>query len=185
MRNKAFNALSYSYSASDKVMFDANILVSLFSGLEPPGSVQVRNYSQVLKSIRQSGAVIVLDVLVLSEFVNVCARKHFSLALAQGGVWTSFKGYRHSDEFRMVALTIARAAQQIVKLARRLDHPFSAWPIEDLLNDYATGAWDVNDQFIIKLCRHEQALLLTNDTDFTTGGITVLTTHPKLLAACP
>lgn len=185
MRNKAFNALSYSYSASDKVLFDANILVSLFSGLEPPGSVPVRHYSQVLKSIRQSGAVIVLDVLVLSEFVNVCARKYYDLAISQGGAWQSRKSYRQSAEFKMVAQTIARAAQQIVKLARRLDHPFSAWPIEDILSEYATGAWDVNDQFIIRLCRHEQALLLTNDTDFTIGGITVLTTHPKLLAACP
>ncbi len=165
-------------------MFDANILVSLFSGLEPPGSVPVKNYSQVLKSIRESGTEMVLDVLVLSEFVNVCAQKHYHLAIDQGGAWKNRKSYRQSPEFKMVAQAIARAAQQIVKLARRLDHPFSAWPIEDVLNDYATGAWDVNDQLIIKLCRHEQALLLTNDTDFTTGGITVLTTHPKLLAAC-
>ena len=185
MRNKAFNALSYSYSASDKVLFDANVLVSLFSGLEPPGSIPVRNYSQVLKSIRQSGAVIVLDVLVLSEFVNVCAGKYYDLARSQGGVWRSRKSYRQSAEFKMVASTIALAAKQILKLAHRLDHPFSVWPIEEVLNDYATGAWDVNDQFIIKLCHHEQALLLTNDTDFTTGGITVLTTHPRLLAACP
>lgn len=166
-------------------MFDANILVSLFSGLEPPGSVQVRNYSRVLKSIWQSRAVILLDVLVLSEFVNVCARKYYELAIAQGGVWENRKSYRQSAEFTMAAQTIARAAQQIVKIARRLDHPFSTWPIRDILNDYATGAWDVNDQLIIELCRHEQALLLTNDTDFTTGGITVLTTHPRLLAACP
>lgn len=185
MRNKALNALSYSYSASDKVLFDANILVSLFSGLEPPGSVPVRNYSLVLKSIQQSGAEIVLDVLVLSEFVNVCAQKHYALALDHGGVWPNRKSYRRSAEFKVVAQAIARAAKQIVKLARRLDHPFSAWSIENLLNDYATGEWDLNDQLIIELCRHEQALLLTNDTDFTAGGITLLTTHPKLLAACP
>ena len=185
MKNKALDALSYSYSASDRVLFDANILVSLFSGLEPPGSVPVRKYSQVFKRIQQGGSAILLDVLVLSEFVNVCAQKYYRLAIAQGGVWTSPKDFRQSPAFKVLAPTIAGAAKQIEKLARRLDHPFSAWPVPEILDDYATGEHDVNDQFIVELCRHEGALLLTNDTEFTSGGITVLTTHPKLLAACP
>lgn len=185
MRNRALDALSYPYSASDRVLFDANILVSLFSGLEPPGSVPVRKYSQVFKRIQQGGAAILLDVLVLSEFVNVCAQKYYRLAIAQGGVWTSPKEYRQSPDFEAVAPTIAQTAKQIEKLARRLDHPFSAWPVPQILDEYGTGKHDMNDQFIVEMCRHAGALLLTDDKRLTSGGITVLTTHPTLLAACP
>ncbi|MBA3350958.1 MAG: PIN domain-containing protein [Blastocatellia bacterium] len=185
MRNKALDALAYSYSPSDKVLFDANILVSLFSGLEPPGSIPVRKYSQVLQRISKAGARMLLDVLVLSEFMNVCVRKQHSLAMETGGVWTSFKNYRQSADFPAVAGAVAQAARQIVKLMSRIDHPFTQWPIETILDEFATGQRDFNDQLLVELARREGALLLTNDLDFVTGGITVLTTHPRLLAACP
>ena len=43
--NKAIHALARPYTGADRIVFDANILVSLFSGIEPPGSVIVANYS--------------------------------------------------------------------------------------------------------------------------------------------
>jgi len=87
MRNKIIDALKYPFSTKDKVVFDANVLVSLFSGLEPPGSTPMRKYSRVLKEIKEAGAQMLLDVLVMSEFINVCVRKNYSLATAQGGAW--------------------------------------------------------------------------------------------------
>lgn len=185
MKNRAIDALSYQFSSTDRVVFDANILVSLFSGLEPPASTPVKKYSRVLKEIRQAGTQMLLDVLVMSEFINVCVRKHRDLTIAQGAVWTSLKDFRKSAQFRPIASDISRTARQIVAMCTPIDHPFSQWSITDLLNDYAAGQSDFNDQLVVELCRKEKALLLTNDTDFTQGGITVLTTHPRLLAACP
>lgn len=185
IKNKAVHALKRAYSPHDRVVFDANILVSIFSGLEPPMSVIVRSYSAALKQIRTSGATILLDVLVLSEFVNVCARKEYDLAHPPASGRPSFKMFRQSASFVPVAQAIARAAQQIAACSCAVDHAFSRWPLIDLLNDYSTGQHDVNDQCIVHLCQQEKALLLTNDRDFQSGGITVLTTNPKLLAACP
>lgn len=126
-----------------------------------------------------------LDVVVLSEFMNSCVRKHYSLALESGGVWISFKAYRQSAEFPDVAAAVAQAARQIVRLTSRIDHPFTEWPLDAILAEFEAGQADFNDQLLVEVAKREGALLLTNDTDFTTGGITVLTTHPKLLAACP
>ena len=183
--NRAVHALRRTYTAGDKIVFDANILVSLFSGLEPPGSAIVRTYSAALKQIRISGAVVLLDVLVLSEFVNVCARKEYDLAHPPAPGRTSFKGFRQSPDFVPVAQAISRAAQQIASFAVAVDHTFSRWPLADLLTDYGTGQHDINDQCLVQLCQQEGAFLLTNDYDFVAGGITVLTTNPRLLAACP
>jgi predicted nucleic acid-binding protein len=185
MKNRVINALQYRFSVADRVVFDANVLVSLFSGLEPPDSTPVKKYSRVLKDIKQAGARMLLDVLVMSEFINVCVRKHYNLATAQGGAWDSLKKFRQSAQFPPIASDIARMAGQVVTLCTPLDHPFSQWTLVNLLNEYSAGQSDFNDQLIVELCKKEHALLLTNDTDFTQGGITVLTTHPKLLAACP
>jgi predicted nucleic acid-binding protein len=184
MRNRALDALSYNYSSSDKVMFDANVLVSLFSSLEPPGSIPVRKYSRVLQLITAGRAKMLVDVLALSEFMNVCVRKEFALAIASGGTWTNFKSYRQSAQFPAVAAAVAQAARQIVKLMSPSDHPFAAWPIDQILADFASGQHDFNDQCLVESAKRAGALLLTNDLDFTTGGITILTTHPALLAAC-
>lgn len=183
--NKASNALSHAYTPSDRIVFDANIFVSLFSGLEPPYSVIVRNYSAALKLINASRATVLLDVLVLSEFVNVCAQKEYNLAHPPAPGRTPFKVFRQSPAFVPVAQAVSRSAQQIASLATAVDHAFSRWPINDLLNDYATGQHDINDQCLVQLCQQEGAFLLTNDKDFVSGGINVLTTNPKLLAACP
>jgi predicted nucleic acid-binding protein len=183
--NKAVDALQRRYSPSDRIVFDANILVSLFSGLEPPGSIIVRNYSAALKQIRTNGATVLLDVLVLSEFVNVCARKEYDLAHPPSLGRTPYKVFRQSPAFVPVAQAICRACQQIAAFAVAMDHSFSKWPLTELSNEYATGQHDFNDQCLVQLCRQEGALLLTNDRDFIQGGITLLTTNPKLLAACP
>lgn len=183
--NKAVHAVCHPYSAADRIVFDANVFVSLFSGLEPPGSGIVRSYSAALKQIRTNGATILLDVLVLSEFVNVCARKEYDLAHPPAPGRPTFKKFRESPDFIPVAQAIARAAQQIASCAVAVDHAFSRWPLTDLFKDYATGEHDLNDQCLVHLCQQEKAFLLTDDRDFVTGGITLLTTNPKLLAACP
>ncbi len=183
--NRAVHAMQRAYSPTDRIVFDANVLVSLFSGLEPPGSLIVRNYSAVLKQIRTNGGKILLDVLVLSEFVNVCARKEYDLAHPPAPGRPSFKIFRESPNFIPVAQAIARTAQHIASITVAVDHAFSHWPLTDLLKDYATGHHDLNDQCLVHLCQQEKAYLLTNDRDFVTGGITVLTTNPRLLAACP
>lgn len=183
-KNRAVHALRRVYTPANRIVFDANIFVSIFSGLEPPMSAIVRSYSEALKQIRTSGATILLDVLVLSEFVNVCARKEYDLAHPPAPGRPSFKTFRQSPAFVPISQAIARAAQQIVSCTVAVDHALSCWPLLDLLNDYSTGQHDLNDQCLVQLCRQEKALLLTNDRDFVMGGITLLTTNPRLLAAC-
>jgi predicted nucleic acid-binding protein len=183
-KNRARHALKYSYSVADRVLVDANVLISVFSGLEPPSSIPLRNYSEVFKRMRQAGTKVLLDVLVLSEFVNRCARRYFELAQSQGGAWRNFKDYRNSTDFSSIAPIIAQASRQVLALTVRIDHPFASLS-DNVISGYSSGNHDLNDLILIDICLREKAMLLTNDTDFTNGGITVLTTHPRLLAACP
>ncbi len=75
-------------------------------------------------------------------------------------------------------------ARKIIHMCKRHDHPFSGCNVSQILDDFERGTQDLNDGLLIETCRHHGWKFVTNDGDFVTGGIEVLTTNPKLIAAC-
>ena len=119
--------------------------------------------------------------LSFGEFVNRYAR----IEANRLGAGRDFKSFRKSAAFPPVASTIALEAQNIVNACQCIDHHFAEWNMPSLLNDYSTGAHDYNDQLLIQSCRRHNLSLLTDDRDFTEGGLTVFTANNRLLTACP
>ena len=129
-----------------------------------------------------AGSQLFLDVFVLSEFINRFARlEMIRLDPSQ----TDFKVFRESAIFPDVANAIGAQVDLILTICKPIDHPFSEWNHADLLNDFAKGTVDFNDQLITENCRKHNLAVLTNDRDFTEGGIPVFTANKKLLKACP
>jgi len=181
MKNKAFDARSHAFLDSDSILVDANIWLYLLG----PASVSPRwtaVYSGVFKRIDSAGSDLFLDTLILSEFINRFAR--IEMQRIQPGQ-SNFKAFRDSNDFQAVAQSIESQVNVMLSLCRPIDHPFSEWNLSDLLKDFSTGTVDWNDQLIVENCRKHSLALLTNDGDFTHGGISVFTANTKLLAACP
>ena len=181
MKNKAFDARSHAFLDSDSILVDANIWLYLFG----PASISPKwaiIYSGVFNRIDSAGSSLFLDTLVLSEFINRFAR--LEMQRIQPGQ-RNFKKFRESADFPPVAQSIESQVSVILSLCRPIDHPFSEWNLAELLKDFSTGTVDWNDQLIAENCRKQGLTLLTNDGDFTHGGISVFTANTKLLAACP
>ena len=53
--------------------------------------------------------------------------------------------------------------------------------MDGLLTDYAAGNSDFNDQVITELCKNNGFTLITNDSDFKTQDIPILTANSNLL----
>lgn len=194
MKNKAHNLSSYSFHRGETLLFDANIWLYLYPPPSRPSDRHAAKYSQGLKSMRYAEVELVIDVLVLSEYLNTYCRiewraLHRRRALPAGEkdkkTHRSFKEFRKSSDFAMVARIAADYAHRILKLSRRVDHPFAQTNIAHVLTDFEAGASDLNDGLLAETCRRNGWKLVTNDGDFTTGGIEVLTTNPTLLSACP
>lgn len=181
MKNKAFDARSHPFSDSDAILVDANIWLYLY-GPASTSATWAGTYSGVFSRILSAGSLLFLDVLVLSEFINQFAR--LEMRRLQPGQY-NFKAFRGSASFPPVARSIESQVNQILMVCRPMDHPFSEWNLSDLLNDFGTGTMDWNDQVITENCRKHGLALLTNDNDFTEGGISVFTANNRLLAACP
>lgn len=182
MKNKAYHLSNYSVQGGELLLLDANVWLYL---LPAPGSVyrHAATYSRELKSMRYAGVELVIDVLVLSEYLNRYCRIVWN-ALHRGR-YPDFKDFRKSSDFVVPGRKAASAARKILKLSRRVDHPFAQTNIAQVLAGFEAGASDLNDGLLADTCRRNGWKLVTNDADFTTGGIEVLTTNPMLLRACP
>lgn len=183
MTNKAYHLSNYSFRKGESLLFDANVWLYLFPA--PIGVVyrHAATYSRGLKSMRYAGVELIIDVLVLSEYLN----RYCRIVWNADHKWKypDFKDFRKSSDFVAPGRSAVSAARQILKLSRRVDHPFAQTNIGQVLAGFEAGTSDLNDGLLADTCRRNGWKLVTNDADFTTGGIEVLTTNPMLLRACP
>lgn len=181
-KNKVHNLTAYSFSKGETFLLDANVWLYLYPPPSTSKSKFSAQYTNGLKSMQSAGAQLIMDAMVLSEYLNAYCRIEWK-ALHQTQ-HPEFKSFRKSEDFKAVGNGAASSARSMLKLCTRHDHPFAAANVKKVLADFAVGTTDFNDGLLAETCRHNGWKLVTNDSDFTSGDIEVLTTNSKLLAAC-
>lgn len=174
MAYKIVEVRAYNFTPQDKLFLDANIWLYLY-GPQKPGNHWVRIYSAAFNRILNAESRIYIDVLVISEFINSYARLKWKLTASH---YMNFKSFRNSPDFKPVAQDIAADAKRVVDYCSRLQSGFAALAMADLLSDYAAGNSDFNDQVITELCKNNGLTLITNDRDFRSQEIPILTANP-------
>lgn len=182
MNNRAHKLSTYRFRKQEKILFDTNVWVYLFPAPSASNRRQTRFYSSALQRMLATPVSLMLDALVLSEYVNTYCRIEWG-ALYQLK-YPKFKDFRQSPEFPRVAKAVTANAHAILKLTTRVDHPFEIVNVDHVLRDLATGRIDFNDGLLVETCRNNGWKLVTHDSDFTSGGIQILTHNRQLLAAC-
>ena len=177
MNHQVIPVKRHNFTSQDKLFFDANIWLYLYC---PQGSQDywVNTYSDIFDRILDAESQIYIDVLVVSEFINTFARQEWRLA---GVHSNSFKTFRSSPNFKPTAEGIAAAVKQIMQHCLPVESCFTTLEINELLTDYSTGNFDFNDQVITEICKNNGFTLITNDSDFKTHEISILTANPSLL----
>ncbi|MDD9817954.1 MAG: PIN domain-containing protein [Gammaproteobacteria bacterium] len=166
---------NYDFKSADRLFFDTNIWLSLY-GLRKPHDPRAIIYSRIFKEILNAGSRIYIDVLIVSEFMNAYARnKHKSNSKGK------FKEYRQSRAFEKIAKEIADAARRILKHCEFITSNLNTSKINVLIDEYAEGKSDFNDQVITEICKRKRLKLITDDGDFLGKGIQVLTANKKML----
>lgn len=183
MRNKAHNLATYAFASGEPLLLDANIWLYLFPAPSGYPFVHAAGYSAALKQILAAKALIAMDVLVISEYLNRYCRIEW--AALHKAKYPDFKQFRKSTDFATVGPQAGSFAKNILGLCSRYDHPFATINVGQVLSDFESGGQDTNDGFLTESCRQHGWKFVTNDGDFTEGGIEVLTNNPKLIAACP
>lgn len=183
MKNRAYDLATYAFLKDEPLLLDTNVWLYLYPAPSARPSGHAAAYSAALKNMLAVGSRLVMDAMIMSEYLNRYCRIEWN-ALHKASQ-PDFKAFRKSPAFRTVGQGAATYARAMLKLCIRHDHPFAAADVARVLTDFEGGANDFNDGLLAECCRHHGWKLVTNDGDFITGGIEVLTSHPDLLKACP
>ena len=167
----------YTFGPEDLLFLDANIWLYLHGPQQSPAPSYVETYSNAYKRILSAKSKIYVDALIVSEFVNRYARLQHKLIAPT----KSFKEFRDNPFFKIYAQSIADGVKRVLKHCSRIESGFATLNINALLDDYAAGGSDFNDQVIAELCKERGLTLVTHDGDFRAPGISVLTANRSLL----
>ena len=154
MNHKAAAVQHYPFTSQDRLFLDANIWLYV------SGSLELSTY---WRSIYTNAFNRILQAKLIAPRIN------------------QFKDFRNSQGFKPVAKNIVDDVKQIMKHCSRIESDFETLGVDNLLNDYATGDYDFNDQVITEICKNNGFTLITNDGDFKTQEIPILTANAKLL----
>ncbi|RJP58800.1 MAG: PIN domain-containing protein [Deltaproteobacteria bacterium] len=177
MTHKAEPITSYTFTSADELLLDTNVWLLVY-GPQKPGDIKVATYSQALAKILAAQCRIYIDVLIVSEFINAYARMKWKLVAPH---INQFKAFRRSPDFKPVAQDIAADVRCVLNHCSRIENGFEALNIVGLIDEYAAGDADFNDQIIAVLCKRKGLKLVTDDGDFSGQGIPVLTANKRLL----
>jgi hypothetical protein len=182
MKNKAYDLGRRTFSSKDTLLLDANVWLFLYPAPSDKSLRFAGKYSAAFKQILAAKSPLVLDVLILSEYANRYCRIEWE-ALYRA-TYPKFKQFRSSPDFASVGQAAAFFVREILRLCSRHDHLFSSADISQVLTDFESGTADLNDGLLADACRQRAWTLITDDGDFTNGGIEVLTNNPRLIRAC-
>lgn len=177
MTNKAQEITRYDFKCSDELLLDTNVWLLLYAP-QMPGDSRVEVYSQALRKILAANSRIYIDVLIVSEFITQYARLKHQLISPK----IKFKDFRRSQDFKCVAQDIVADVKMVLRHCKRLESGFDSLAIETLLDNYAMGESDFNDQILASLCKNNGLKLVTDDGDFKDCGVPVVTANKRLLA---
>lgn len=177
MTHKAEAITGYTFTPADELLLDTNVWLLVY-GSQKPGDTKVATYSQALAKILAAQCRIYIDVLIVSEFINAYARIKWKLIAPH---INQFKAFRRSPDFKPVAQDIAADVRRVLNHCSRIEDGFEALDIVGLIDEYAAGDADFNDQVIAVLCKRKGLKLVTDDGDFSGQGIPLVTANKRLL----
>lgn len=177
------NIRSYSFGPEDRLFFDTNIWLEISNPFANAHGEKARVYSKAYQEIIHKGIKIFIDICVISEFINRCARLRFEQWKEENSnsAQVSFKTYRATDDYTETIRAVENAAQSFMADCAPLNTPFSHSALRRLISECGNSRHDFNDLLIAEVCKAHKLTLVTDDGDFRDLPIPILTYNSNLL----
>ena len=163
-----------------KVFFDANVLIYVFW---PSGAYYwERDYSSAFGSLLRQQNELLVDFIVVSEIVNRAHRLEYDKHLSLNNIPKSnlsYKQYRNSPDGQTALSDIYLIVEtNILNNFTIVGKSFTKTDIQSFLT---VEQLDFADKGILLICKENACVLLTNDTDYKTADIDILSSNPVIL----
>ena len=162
------------------IFFDANIILYLFW----PSNPQLEDeYSGIFGKILRQKNDMYVDFIVLSEVVNRVVRiehRKYIQRMKLNVKKMPFKKYRNIGAGKEVINDIYQIIQKrIFPLFEITGKEFTRKDINGFLN---IDSLDFNDKAIASICKENDFVLITHDSDFASCKLDILTANNKIIA---
>src|SRR5215467_15977623 len=74
MKNKAHHIPTYAFVKGEPLLLDANVWLYLFQAPSDPNTAPAPDYSAAFKEMLNAGSHLVMDPIILSEYLNAYCR---------------------------------------------------------------------------------------------------------------
>ena len=163
-----------------KVFFDANVLIYIFW---PSGSYRLeRIYSSAFGKLLRQNNELMVDFIVISEIVNRAHRLEYDKHLSANGISRNsltYKQYRNSADGQSALSDIYLIVEtNILSSFTVVGKAFTKADIQSFL---VVEPLDFSDKGILLTCQENGYVLLTNDADYKTADIDILSSNSAIL----
>lgn len=167
------------------IFFDANVLIYLF-GIQDYNKDKNKSfsdkYASIFHALKKQQKKMVISVEVISEYINRLQRTEYNNYLNENKLTQKDcdfkKHFRSSDKGKQVVSNSYLGAKTILKHFELIGKQFKNEDIESLL---IVDSLDFTDKIIYSICKENNYILMTNDTDFASSDIDILSAHYQLL----
>lgn len=158
---------SYDYRKDEKYFLDTNVLIFIH-GPTYTDDHRARVYSNSLKKIQFQKSEIFIDLHTISEFVNRFSRIEYQRKCEsiRENQRPEFKEYRNSTDYKQVAQEIAMILRSILKYCQICNAEITKKDIIEFITDFEKGGYDFTDQIIHEICRKNDLVLISDDSDW-------------------
>ncbi len=171
----------HNFSVNERLFFDTNIWILLYA---PRIGLDTRDlsYSAALRSIQEIGAEIWCTSFVLAEFIQAYALRAWRTR-PNKRQHPEFKRFREDETvFASLHEELVDAIDKMKMNAKLVETVLDTQSVLDLLPAFRSGNADFADLIVADYCIKNGLTLVTDDADFATTGVSLLSANPKLLA---
>lgn len=179
MPHSTMSIVDYKFAHEDRLLLDTNVWMLVY-GPHKPSDSRVSIYSEAYRRILEAKSSVHINILLISEIINAIVKSHSNLAK-----FGRVKDFADSAEFIPVAEEVADIIRRISKECLPLDDGLASIQIDSIIDDYAQGKCGFNDRVLAYLCKRERLTLVTDDADFGSSDITILTGNQSVLDRPP
>ncbi len=160
-----------------KIFFDANVLIYIFW---PSGAYSWEtSYSSAFGSLLRQKNELLVDYMVISEVVNRAHRLEYSKYLTANSLTQAsfqYKNYRNGLDGKKALSDIYLIIEtNILAKFTIVGKAFTSSEIQSFLT---VDSLDFSDKGILLTCKENACVLITNDIDYRSADIEILSSNP-------
>lgn len=159
------NINNYSIQPTDVFLFDCNVWMYIYCGIGSSSASTVSDYSNFYAKVKTAGNQIVINTLLISEFINSYSRLEFGIKKQTDGLQNFKRDFRDNPAYKPILDNINLITEKkILGNCIKIHDNFHEFEESSFFS--TAHSFDFNDEYYIKLAEKKGYKVVTNDRDF-------------------